>query len=233
MESRRFRGLQTKLCPFCAEKIQAAAVKCRFCGEFLTADKPLTPQTSQFVSQPTPAEPKKHSGLILFEGSPSIWAITGILAKGLFFFAFGCFLIVYPFERRLLFGQEDELVLMLGRYRTLAGLLVALIVLLVLAVKIIRLKNIHYEVSSDRIEWARGVFTKKVDNLDMFRIVDLKLRRSFLDRIFGIGTVELMTTDKTDSWFVFEKMHDSQKLYDAIKKASLEADRKRGVVHLE
>ena len=222
--------LQTKLCPFCAERIQAAAVKCRFCGEFLTADKPATPQFSQ-PAAPQPAERGKQSDMILFEGSPSVWGIAGVLAKGAFFLCVAVFLIVYPLEKT--FDLPEEMALAFGRYRTLCSLCLGMVVVLVLGVKIIHLKSIHYEVTPDRIEWARGIFSKKVDNLDMFRIVDLKLRRSFLDRIFGIGTVELMTTDKTDSLFVFEKMHDSQKLYDAIKKSSLEADRKRGVIHLE
>ena len=54
----------------------------------------------------------------------------------------------------------------------------------------------HYAVSTERIEYSTGVFSHRVDNLDMFRVVDIKLRRSFLDCIVGVGTVMLTTTDK-------------------------------------
>ncbi len=91
----------------------------------------------------------------------------------------------------------------------------------------------RYEVSPDRIEWSRGILDRRVDNLDMFRVIDLKMRRSVIDCIFGIGTVELITTDKTDPEFEFEKVHRPRELYDIIKKASIEADSTTGVVHLE
>jgi membrane protein YdbS with pleckstrin-like domain len=91
----------------------------------------------------------------------------------------------------------------------------------------------RYEVSPDRIEWSRGILDRRVDNIDMFRVIDLKMRRSVIDCIFGIGTVGLITTDKTDPEFEFEKVHRPRELYDIIKRASLEADRRTGVVHLE
>jgi len=59
------------------------------------------------------------------------------------------------------------------------------------------------------------------------------MRRSIFDCIFGIGTVGLITTDKTDPKFDFEKIANPRKLYDIIKKASLDADRQNRVVHLE
>jgi hypothetical protein len=67
----------------------------------------------------------------------------------------------------------------------------------------------------------------------MFRVVDIKLRRSFLDCLVGVGTVMLTTTDKSHPEFAFEKVADARELYDAIKKASLSADRRTNVVHME
>jgi hypothetical protein len=67
----------------------------------------------------------------------------------------------------------------------------------------------------------------------MFRIIDLKLHRSLLDCVLGIGTITLITNDKTDPEFMFTKISDPRELYNILKDATLDADRKQGVIHLE
>jgi membrane protein YdbS with pleckstrin-like domain len=115
----------------------------------------------------------------------------------------------------------------------IAGLALGAVVTLFLLLKAVNLKTTYYEVCIDRIEWSRGILDRKVDNLDVFRITDLKLRRSPLDCLLGIGTVTLFTSDKTDPEFVFEKVHHCRELYNIIKKATLEADHRNSVVHIE
>ena len=48
-----------------------------------------------------------------------------------------------------------------------------------------------------------------------------------------MGAVTLVTKDETDPFFDFEKVANPKQLYDFIKTASLEADRRQGVVHLD
>jgi len=231
---------EPKSCPFCAETIQAAAVKCRFCGEFLNSPKAKAIEANSqtdLISPQNQAKPVlsrvEGDNKILFACSPSLLGIIPQMIKALLLLGIAILIIKLPVENLLSSRITEDQAVTFTRYRILGSLAFGFIVLLILAIKIARLKLTYYEVTAERIEWARGIFDKKVDNLDMFRIVDLKLRRSVMDCIFGVGKVVLTTTDKSDPEFAFEKVRDSRKLYDVIKKASLEADRRTSVVHLE
>lgn len=228
--------LQTKQCIFCAETIQAQAVKCRFCDEFLNSKKARDLEKELELS-PTSSEEETIDENILYAGNPSLLGLAPAMVKGMFFLVAAYLLIKLPLEimaeNLLNLNLTDNQALAFGQYRVLAGFGLATIVVLILVIKIVKLKMTYYEVTTDRVEWERGIFDRKVDNLDMFRVIDLNMRRTVFDVIFGIGTVGLITTDKTDPEFVFEKIRRPRDLYDIIKKASLEADKQNRVIHME
>jgi membrane protein YdbS with pleckstrin-like domain len=256
---------KTKPCPFCAETIQAAAIKCRFCNEFLNS------QRAKNLAAGNNGDEDTSPDHILFEARPSLFGMVSAVIKGTLFFALAAFLICYPIEQMPMFQPKEieqptelspeyeaaETVLSesdsaetpppesddfgftenqlnaIAKYRVIAGISLAALVILILLTKMLWLKMMRYEVATDRIEYSRGILDRRVDNIDMFRVIDIQMRRTLLDCIFGIGSVTLITTDKTDPEFKFKKIHGSRRLYDIIKKASLDADRKNSVIHLE
>lgn len=229
--------LQTKQCLFCAETIQAQAIKCRFCGEFLNSGRAKALEAAGSEPDSESSEDEQANDNILLVCRPSLWAMAPAVVKGLFFLVVAGLLVRLPLENLAndLLGLEltESQALAVSQYRLIAGVGLAVLVVFILLIKVLKLKMTRYEVTPERIEWGRGIFDRRVDNLDMFRVIDLKMRRTVFDCIFGIGTVGLITTDKTDPEFVFEKIRSPRRLYDIIKNASLEADRRSGVVHLE
>ena len=219
---------QTKRCRFCAEIIQLEAIKCRFCNEFLNQPKKTSGDDDK---------DKDELERVFFKGRPSMWALVGFIIPALLFMVLAGFLMFYPIGNFLQkypgLNLSENQIVTTAYYARLTGLGISGLAVLLLAAKTAQLKSTRYEVTADRIEWSRGIFSRKIDNLDMFRVVDLRLQRSLLDCIVGIGTVTLFTKDQTDPEFHFEKIKKPRKLYDILKKTSLDADQKQNVIHIE
>ena len=217
----------TKKCPFCGEIINAEAIKCRFCREFLEDDEGLP------VSHHARRAPVRNRDLDETEEidsdimlvKPSLWGLTGFFFMALVFLAIAACLRYFPLSSiivKLAPGIVGEKMLdTFDLYTGYVGLGLAILTLLLTILRIARLKSIHYEIGPDRIEHARGILSRKIDNLDMFRITDIKLHRSLLDCVVGVGSVTLVTKDETDPLFDFEKVAHPKRLYDLIKQATL------------
>ena len=225
---------RAKKCPFCAEIIQAAAVKCRFCSEFLfPEDHPaLDKLPDEEYDEDDELEEESD---VLFRVRPSIFAGIGLFIKTALFIALAGVLYKLPIENYVnnISYLSDNQYLDIQGYRVIAAIAIVIGALLIFVFKIIILKSTAYEVTPDRIEWERGIFNRRIDNLDMFRVIDLKLHRSITDCIIGIGTVTLYTKDQTDAEFEFYKVRNPRKIFNILKKTTLEADAKQGVIHLE
>lgn len=54
-----------------------------------------------------------------------------------------------------------------------------------------------YMLTEDRLFIEQGFLNKKEDEVRLYRIMDLSLNRSFIQRIFGVGTIHCCSGDKT------------------------------------
>src|SRR5262249_53169935 len=141
---------RVKPCPFCAESIQDAAVKCRFCGSMLDG--------SQADHQAHAQGAHEHALVTttIFEGSPSwkawFWS----------YFVAGVPSIV----------------------------LVGLIWMLVLNAQ---RKALRYKLTDRTIDYERGVFSKQIETLQLWRVQDIDFKQSFFERLLGIATIYVFT----------------------------------------
>jgi len=88
----------------------------------------------------------------------------------------------------------------------------------------------NYRITTRRIVVETGVLSKKLEQIDLYRVADYTVERPFGQRIMGTGNLLLKTFDKTTPELnVLSIKTDVVKLYESVR-AATEADKaRRGV----
>jgi len=129
---------------------------------------------------------------------------------------------------------EDETILFEGRPALLPNALSYLWTALTLGLfalyRYYVTSGLHYKVTTRRIVVETGVLSKKLEQVDLYRIADYAVERPFGQRLVGTGNILFETLDKSDSHLSLREIQtDVVALYEAVRKAT-EIDRKaRGV----
>lgn len=85
-----------------------------------------------------------------------------------------------------------------------------------------------YTLTSQRLRTTQGVFSQRVDELELYRVKDITLLRPFAQRLMGLGTVVITTSDQTTPTVVLAAVHDSVRVKDLVREnTERERDRKR------
>ena len=94
-------------------------------------------------------------------------------------------------------------------------------------------RNMVFEVTSQRIKSRSGVFNKKLDEIELYRVRDYQLQQPFWLRMVQCGNVILMSADRTNSELVLPAIKNSEDVLNTIRTLVERARRARGVRDLD
>ena len=83
--------------------------------------------------------------------------------------------------------------------------------------------------SEDRLFLSTGLFSIRDDVVLLYRVRDIDTRRSLFQRIFGVGTIIVMSTDKTSPNLVLKNVKDPVMVRELIHNQVEEMKMKRRI----
>jgi uncharacterized membrane protein YdbT with pleckstrin-like domain len=85
-----------------------------------------------------------------------------------------------------------------------------------------------FELTSERLRLTRGVINQKIDEIELYRVKDSQMVRSWWMRLTGLASIVMETSDRTLPNLVIPAIHGGEQVRELLRKhVELERDRKR------
>ncbi|MEN8159716.1 MAG: PH domain-containing protein [Myxococcota bacterium] len=86
-----------------------------------------------------------------------------------------------------------------------------------------------YEVTSERIRLTQGVFSKRMDEIELYRVKDTSLEQPFRLRLFGRTNLIVKTSDASTGDFVIPAIPNARELRERLRGCVEKMRERKGV----
>ena len=83
-----------------------------------------------------------------------------------------------------------------------------------------------YELTEERFREKTGILSQKIEELELYRVRDYTVEKPFIMRLFGLGNLILITSDKTNPKIYLYAIRNVESVRDLFRK-NVEATRKK------
>ena len=112
-------------------------------------------------------------------------------------------------------------------------LLLLLIPIIMVCAQYLKTKNKVYELTTERLKFTEGVFSRMSDTLELYRVKDIETRQPFSYRMVGIENVQLNTSDTSSPFVLIDAIPCSVGLADKIRNAVETIRQQKGVREID
>jgi membrane protein YdbS with pleckstrin-like domain len=221
-------------CPECRQQVSTDAVSCPHCGKILSGGVGTSAGPGgtgiPFAPSGTPIAEQT-----LWEGGPSIALAYGkvlrLVVRAAFLFAIGYFVRTTGLPaaasiasiRSVVAGNADAI-----RWTVVAIVVVALVPPAIgLLTAVATIKSTHYKVTNQRILLERGVFSRSLEEIDTRSVDDIEFHQTFFERLFGIGEVRIVSTDKVAPKEILHGIRDPRRTRELIRTIAYQASQRQ------
>ncbi len=91
----------------------------------------------------------------------------------------------------------------------------------------------RYELTSQRLRVHRGILGKRIDEIELIRVKDTRVKQHAGERVLNVGDVTVISSDATTPDFVLHNVRNPLEVRELIRQAVMSEKDRRGLYYRE
>jgi membrane protein YdbS with pleckstrin-like domain len=97
----------------------------------------------------------------------------------------------------------------------------------------LRLRSIEYVVTTQRVRVVSGLFSKNIQEIELFRVKDTMVQQGFIPRLFGLGTITVVSGDERNPRLVLLGLPHAIELRERLRQEIMTLRQRYGVREMD